>query len=264
MSPSTSPCAAPATPGTLALLLWPGLVLFSYPRSGCSSVCWLCLLGWWLLPEMFPAAGPVTCSPLSWCQLPSGLGLCSRAARGWHGARGCSPGSGPTWLGILSCAAAAGAMSELLPCSSPGERAEVEPWPLGCWGWVALLGMSACVSQRWDAGCWALTYSSRAVVPGSPTERCPALGSPATSPPALGHCRLGAGVLLGAPETECGVAWASTGQWSWQEAESAGKARLWEQERVRVLQREWEAGAPPCCGQGVIMGAALPCPARAS
>lgn len=55
------------------------------------------------------------------------------------------------------------------------------------------------------------------------------------------------------------MAQAGAGEWLRQEAESAGKVLLREQERVGVLWHRWEAGAAPCCGQGVNIGVVLPC-----
>lgn len=48
------------------------------------------------------------------------------------------------------------------------------------------------------------------------------------------------------------MAQAGAGEWLRQEAESAGKVLLREQERVGVLWHRREAGAAPCCGQGVV------------
>lgn len=110
-------------------------------------------------------------------------------------------------------------------------------------------------AQRWDSGCWVRICSARAVVPGRPTncfgQPCHLPSSPG-APQARGWGFAGCPGGLGAPGARAGA-----GECLQQEAESAGKARLREQERVGVPRHRREAA--PCRGQGVGTGAALPC-----
>jgi len=196
---------------------------------------------------MFAAAGSVTCSLLSGCRLPSGLGLRSRTAWGWLGAGSCSPGSVPTWLGMLSCAAAATATSESLACSvcSHGNKSRSRALGLQLQGLVGSWDVCVCLSQWGD---WVLgsDLPSQGCCAGKPCEVLPSFRQPCRLPSSPGA--LQAQGLWGAMGAECRVNWASAGEWLQQETESAGKARLREQERVGV-PRHWREAVPWAGGQ---------------
>lgn len=196
-SSSTSPRSTPVTPEALAPLLWPRLALCSQPLPAVPPVpapsSWPADLR-----ESFPDAGTVPCSRLSRCGLPRSRGLARCQAH--------FPGSARVALHpIPSCAAASGAPARHCPRSESRNRAL--PGPVGS-------GEPPCPEDG--------TQDTR---PGLVSREAPTTARLWATPGTPGLCWLPRGLSRGGP----GQRWGTVSQ---QEAESAGKAGLLEQEGV--------------------------------